>query len=326
MSLTVAPVATPLELRLEPLRSGYHPVVRDVRHTTRAVEVGRRDTGQAKQATLGVRVFAAVTGACEAHLRHGGRSRRGGVFAAISWLHGALRTPFPGTVQHELRGVSVLSTSRQFWLGARLLVTTFHQEDDDMFLRTIPPSEAQGPVREMYQQAARRFGYVPNWAQAFSLRPGVRDGWAALLTSIQSNLPGRTYELATLAAARALRSSYCALAHGSVLADKVFDPKAVTAIMKDADQAPLEPRERHMMAFVDKVVLNGDRITSADIELLRSRGYQDEDIFDIAATAAARCFLSKLLDALGVQADSSFNDLDPALRDALTVGRPVAHE
>ena len=193
-----------------------------------------------------------------------------------------------------------------------------------MFLRTIPPSEAQGPVREMYQQAARRFGYVPNWAQAFSLRPGVRDGWAALLTSIQSNLPVRTYQLATLAAARALRSSYCSLAHGSVLADKVFDSATVTAIMKDAHEAPLEPGERAMMAFVEKVVLNADRVSRADIDVLRSHGYHDEEIFDVAAAAAARCFFSKLLDALGVQADSTFNDLDPTLRVALTVGRPIA--
>jgi uncharacterized peroxidase-related enzyme len=192
------------------------------------------------------------------------------------------------------------------------------------FIRTIPPSDAQGPVREMYQQAESRFGYVPNWAQAFSLRPGVHDGWGALLTSIRSNLPVRTYELATLAAARALRSTYCALAHGSVLADKVFDAQTVTAIVQDSDVAPLEPRERQMMAFVEKVVLNADRITSADVEVLRSHGYQDEEIFDVAATAAARCFFSKLLDALGVQADSTFNDLDPALRTALTVGRPVA--
>jgi uncharacterized peroxidase-related enzyme len=192
------------------------------------------------------------------------------------------------------------------------------------FIRTIPPSEAQGPVRDMYQQAERRFGYVPNWAQAFSLRPGVRDGWAALLASIQSHLPVRTYELATLAAARALRSSYCSLAHGSVLADKVFDATTVTAIMKDAREAPLELRERAMMAFVEKVVVNADRIASADIEVLRSHGYEDEEIFDVAATAAARCFFSKLLDALGVQADSTFNDLDPTLREALTVGRPVA--
>ena len=192
------------------------------------------------------------------------------------------------------------------------------------FVRTIPPSEARGPVREMYQEAARRLGYVPNWMQAFSLRPGVRDGWGALLTSIQSNLPVRTYQLATLAAARALRNSYCALAHGSVLADEVFDPATVTAIMKDAREARLEPGERAMMAFVEKMVLNADRVTRADIEVLRSHGYQDEEIFDVAATAAARCFFSKLLDALGVQADSTFNDLDPTMREALTVGRPIA--
>jgi hypothetical protein len=44
----------------------------------------------------------------------------------------------------------------------------------------------------------------------------------------------------------------------------------------------------------------------------------------VSRRAAARCFLSKLLDALGVQADSVFNDLDPTLRETLTVGRPVA--
>jgi alkylhydroperoxidase family enzyme len=87
---------------------------------------------------------------------------------------------------------------------------------------------------------------------------------------------------------------------------------------------PLDPGERAMMAFAEKVVLAADRITEGDIELLRSHGYQDEEIFDVAAAAAARCFFSKLLDALGVQADAVFDDLDPALRQALTVGRPVA--
>jgi uncharacterized peroxidase-related enzyme len=194
------------------------------------------------------------------------------------------------------------------------------------FIRTISPSDAEGRVREMYQEARGRFGYVPNWMQAFSLRPDVRDGWAALLRSIQSNLPVRSYELATLAAARALRSSYCSLAHGSVLADKVFDAATVTAIMQGVHEGPLEPREQAMMAFVEKVVLNADRITSSDIEVLRAHGYRDEDIFDLAAAAAARCFFSKLLDALGVQPDSIFNDLDPTLRQALTVGRPVADQ
>jgi hypothetical protein len=78
------------------------------------------------------------------------------------------------------------------------------------------------------------------------------------------------------------------------------------------------------MAFAEKVARSADQITTADVEVLRSHGYRDEEIFDLAAAAAARCFFSKLLDALGVEPDSSYNDLDPTLRRALTVGRPVA--
>jgi uncharacterized peroxidase-related enzyme len=194
-------------------------------------------------------------------------------------------------------------------------------EGDMAFIRTIAPADAEGPVREMYEQVQRHFGFVPNWALVFSLRPGVRDGWTSLLNSIRSNLSQRSYELATLAAARALRSSYCALAHGSVLADKVFDAAAVVAIAKGGPEAPLEPRERAMMAFVEKLVRN-----AADVDTLKAHGYRDEEIFDLAAAAAARCFFSKLLDALGVEPDSSFNDLAPPLRQALTVGRPVAEQ
>ena len=192
------------------------------------------------------------------------------------------------------------------------------------FIRTIPPASAEGPVREMYEQAKARLGYVPNWAQAFSLRPAVLDGWAGLLRSITENLPTRTYELATVAAARALRSTYCSLAHGSVLADKVFDAPTVTTIVTRPQDSPLEPREHAMMAFAEKVALHADQITAADVEGLRSHGYRDEEIFDVAAAAAARAFFSKVVDAMGVEADAAFHDLDPKLREALTVGRPVA--
>ena len=195
------------------------------------------------------------------------------------------------------------------------------------FIRTIPRAEAQGPVEQMYQEIEQRVGYFPNWVQAFSLRPEVWRAWDALLAAIRPNLSVRTYELATLAAARALRSTYCSMAHGRVLAEKVFDSATVTGIMRDGDAAPLEPRERALMAFVVRIVLNAEGITAADVDGLRSHGFEDAEIFDVAAAAAARCFFAKLLDALGVQADARFNELDPALRTSLMVGRPIAdHE
>jgi uncharacterized peroxidase-related enzyme len=145
-----------------------------------------------------------------------------------------------------------------------------------------------------------------------------------LVTAIRANLSVRTFELATLAAARALRSSYCSLAHGRTLAEQVFDADGVTAIATGAAGAPLDAGERTLMAFAEKIAVAADRITAADVEALRAHGYADEAIFDIASAAAARCFFAKLLDALGVQADARFNALDPAMRQALTVGRPIA--
>ena len=41
--------------------------------------------------------------------------------------------------------------------------------------------------------------------------------------------------------------------------------------------------------------------------------------------AAARCFMSKAIDAVGAQPDREYEQrLDPTLREALVVGRPIA--
>ena len=45
---------------------------------------------------------------------------------------------------------------------------------------------------------------------------------------------------------------------------------------------------------------------------------------DVVLAAAARCFFSKTLDALGVLPDAEYGELEPRLREALVVGRPIA--
>jgi hypothetical protein len=64
-------------------------------------------------------------------------------------------------------------------------------------------------------------------------------------------------------------------------------------------------------------------VTQEDVDRLRGLGLSDADIFDVVAAAAARCFYSKTLDALGAQADAVYAELEPGLRDALVVGRPI---
>jgi hypothetical protein len=72
------------------------------------------------------------------------------------------------------------------------------------------------------------------------------------------------------------------------------------------------------------MVRDATAITPADIQTLRDHGLTDPEIFDIAATAAARCFFSKLLDALGAAPDAVYAQLEEDLRQTLVVGRAIS--
>jgi uncharacterized peroxidase-related enzyme len=191
------------------------------------------------------------------------------------------------------------------------------------FISTIPEDQAPDDVKRMYAQNLEKQGYIPNYSRVFSPRPQVMEAWANLLRAIKSNLDTRRFELVTLAAARALRNSYCMLAHGSILRQKFYSPEQLTLIAEDYRRADLTPAEISMMAFAEQVARDAAAITQNDIEELRGHGFSDAEIFDIATTATARCFFAKTLDALGAEPDEIYLELEEKLRQTLTVGRPI---
>jgi uncharacterized peroxidase-related enzyme len=192
------------------------------------------------------------------------------------------------------------------------------------FISTIPEGDAPADVRQMYDYDLKAKGYISNYIRAFSHRPQVMKAWGDLLGSIKANMDLRRYELVTLAAARALKSSYCMLAHGSVLRQKFYTPEQLELIARDYQTADLTPAEVAMMAYAEQIARDATAITQADIDALRSYGFTDPEIFDIAATATALCFFSKTLDALGVQADEVYLNLEADLRATLIIGRPIS--
>jgi uncharacterized peroxidase-related enzyme len=167
---------------------------------------------------------------------------------------------------------------------------------------------------------------VPNYERAFSDRPEVYAAWQHLNGAIKAGMDARRYELATLAAALRLRSSYCALAHGSVMLDNgLADAGELQAVVADRRAAGLSEAEVAIMDLAEKVAADAATVEQADLDRLRALGLTDTDIFDVVVAATARCFFSKTLDALGAAPDAKYAALEPAaLRAALTVGRPIA--
>jgi uncharacterized peroxidase-related enzyme len=192
------------------------------------------------------------------------------------------------------------------------------------FTETVPEDQASGDVAAMYETDRQVFGYLPNFTKGFSLRPDVYAAWRQLNGAVKSNMDLRRYELATLAAARRLRSSYCSLAHGSVLVEKFMSSEDVRALVADVEAPALDQVDAAVVDLADKVARDATSVTPADVDRLRSLGLTDEEIVDVVLAAAVRCFFSKALDGLGMEADAKFAELDPELREALTVGRPIA--
>jgi uncharacterized peroxidase-related enzyme len=163
---------------------------------------------------------------------------------------------------------------------------------------------------------------VTNLERAFTDRPEVYAAWVQLNGSIKAGMDLRRYELATLAAARRLRSSYCSLAHGAVLQEQFGEP--VLAIARDHRAAGLDEVDVAVMDLAERVVDDATSIGDEDLQPLRQLGLSETEIMDVVLAAAARCFFSKTLDALAVRPDASYRRLDEELRDALVVGRPIA--
>lgn len=190
------------------------------------------------------------------------------------------------------------------------------------FITTIPPADADGAVRDMYERQQGAWGYVPNYAKSFSHRPEVMARWGQLLAEIKRPLDKRTFELVTFAAAHELRHSSCALAHGNALRE-FFDEAEVRAIARQEPVESLSDAEIAMLRFARKVARDASEVTGQDVDELRELGFSDADVFDIAATAAARAFFTKLLDAVGSMPDAPFAGLGDDFVAALTVGRPI---
>ena len=169
------------------------------------------------------------------------------------------------------------------------------------------------------------WGYLPNYAAAFATRPDVAQAWNALNGAVKAHMAQRRFELATIAAARQYRSTYCMAAHCKFLRDACGDESTMLAIAADPTGAGLDATDRAVMEFAAQVARDASAITAADVQRLRDHGLSDADVVDVVLAAAARGFFTKVLDALGVQADAQLGEtFEPEVRRQVTVGRPIA--
>ena len=183
----------------------------------------------------------------------------------------------------------------------------------------VPPTldEAEGHVADMYESDLRHDGFVFSHTQVMAINPEAHQAFEALIRAIVPSIGVRTYELATLAAARAIPSPHCLLAHGrKTLRAQALTEEQLERVARDYETAGLDDADVAVMRFAEKLSTDAAAMTDSDSQSLRDHGFTDRQIVDIALAAGARNYFSRALQALAVPVED-VPGLSPELSAAL---------
>ncbi|WP_243074542.1 carboxymuconolactone decarboxylase family protein [Microbacterium sp. SS28] len=181
-----------------------------------------------------------------------------------------------------------------------------------------PPLEgAEGHVAEMYERDLSTDGFVFSHTQAMAINPEAHEAFEALIRAVVPSIGVRTYELATLGAARAIPSPHCLLAHGrKALRAGAMDEAQLERAARDYTDADLSDADVAVMRYAERLSTDPGSMTDADTQELRDLGFSDRQIVDITLAAAARNHFSRALRALAVPVED-VPGLSPRLAAAL---------
>ena len=152
------------------------------------------------------------------------------------------------------------------------------------------PEDIKTKVLEVQQKA----GFVPNVFLAFARRPAEWRAFFAYHDALMapesvgrtSNLTKGDREMIVTTTSAANNCLYCVVAHGALLRIYEKKPQVADQVAVNYKKADITPRQTAMLDFAMKVCLHSEEVNDDDFAPLHAHGFDDEDIWDIAAITA----------------------------------------
>ena len=148
------------------------------------------------------------------------------------------------------------------------------------------PEDIRTKVLEVQEKA----GFIPNVFLALARRPAEWRAFFAyhdaLMLKEDGHLTKGDREMIVTATSAANNCLYCVVAHGAIL--RIYEKKPLVAdqVAVNYLKADITPRQKAMLEFAMKVCQHSDQIQDQDFAALHAHGFDDEDIWDIAAITA----------------------------------------
>ena len=171
--------------------------------------------------------------------------------------------------------------------------------------------EVPEDIRARMLAAQEKAGFVPNVFLLLARRPAEFRAFMAYHDALMDKREGLTAaerEMIVVAVSSANQCQYCVVVHGAILRVRAKDPtisELVAANWRKADN--LAPRQKAMLRFALKVAQEAHLVDQADRAALREAGFDEEEIWDIAAIAAFFSMSNRLANATELRANREFH-------------------
>jgi uncharacterized peroxidase-related enzyme len=172
------------------------------------------------------------------------------------------------------------------------------------------PDDIKAKVLEVQEKA----GFVPNVFLAFARRPAEWRAFFAYHDALMvpesvgrtSGLSKGEREMIVTTTSAANNCLYCVVAHGAIL--RIYEKKPLVAdqVAVNYRKAEIPRRQRAMLDFALKVCQHSDEINEADFDALYAHGFDDEDIWDIAAITAFFGLSNRMASFSGMMPNPEF--------------------
>ncbi len=164
-------------------------------------------------------------------------------------------------------------------------------------------------IASVYAKNRERIGFVPNVFRAYARRPEHFRAFMQyhdVLMKGDGGLSRAEREAIVVAVSSENACQYCVTAHGAALRILGKDPVLAEQIAVNWRTADLTPRLRVMLSFASRVNEPGFAADDDEIAALRSAGFSDDDVWDIAAIAAFFGFSNRMAGALDMRPNAEF--------------------
>ncbi len=156
-------------------------------------------------------------------------------------------------------------------------------------IQPVDPQKAEGNIKEAFEFFQQTIGTIPTPMALFSASPGIFN---IQLQSLNYFMKHPTLSFALLSTIRYLVSKeynyqFCTHFNREFLKKQGLSDEDIETLTQDPENAPLEDKDRAMLAFVVKAVKNPETMTQADMDKLHDMGWTDSEALDAMAHAGS---------------------------------------